>query len=90
MSNSALAPPALPNPPDDAQEASAGEARASIMTPRWLDGELVLLRRAVFGSRTVLQGCWLDWPVIRHKLLDEVADLLPQETVGPIVDADAR
>ena len=57
------------------------------MTPRWLDGELVLLRRAVFGSRTVLQGCWLDWPVIRRELLDEVADLLPQETVEPIVDA---
>ena len=68
-------------------ELLALEARASAMIPHWLDGELVLLRRAVVKDRTAVQVCWLDWPVIERELLDEVSDLLPHANVQPISDA---
>jgi signal transduction histidine kinase len=60
-----------------------GDVRASAMTARWIAGELLLARRVSADGQQYLQGCWLDWPVIRSWLLGEVADLLPSADLLP-------
>src|SRR5437899_3101213 len=30
------------------------------------------------ADKTSLQGCWIDWDLLRGNLLSEIADLLPQ------------
>ncbi len=51
--------------------------RTSRMVPLWLDKELFLVRRVMVGGDQVIQGCWLDWIVMRAELLKVISDLLP-------------
>jgi len=54
------------------------------MRPVWMNGELLLVRKVTAGKRTLVQGCWLDWPRMRASLLEEVKrDLLPSATLEP-------
>jgi signal transduction histidine kinase len=48
------------------------------MLPRVVSGELLLARTVCVGRKTSLQGCWIDWGLLRGNLLAEIADLLPQ------------
>jgi signal transduction histidine kinase len=54
----------------------------------WLGERLVLARRVQIGDQTVIQGCWLDWPVLEERLKAQVADLLPQVELMPITAAE--
>ena len=49
-----------------------------LMTPLWIDGNLILARRVTAGGREYVQGCWFDWPAIKASLLEMVVDLLPK------------
>ena len=71
VANSANRQSAANNPltPNDAQ--------TSVMTPLWVDGQLLLARQVELGNQRLVQGCWLDWPVLREELLSAVRDLLP-------------
>ena len=40
-------------------------------------GRLVLARRSYLDGRVYVQGCWLDWPKIKTRLLKSIHDLLP-------------
>jgi len=61
-----------------------------LMTPLWIDGELILARRVRAGGEEYVQGCLLDWPAIRKWLLQIVVDLLPEADLEPLrASADA-
>jgi len=71
------------NPPDVAAirfDAAGG----GLVTPLWLEGELVLARRVVLGGGEHVQGCLVDWPALERQLLATVADLLPQADLLPV------
>ena len=38
----------------------------------------------VGNGETVVQGCWLDWPQLKTRLLAEAADLLPEADLVPV------
>jgi signal transduction histidine kinase len=57
-----------------------------LMTPLWIDGELILARRVSAGGQEYVQGCLLDWPAIRTSLLEAIADLLPAADLVPVVE----
>src|SRR4051794_23766570 len=50
----------------------------------WIGPALILARRVRVEEGTFLQGCWLDWDVIRLELLGSVVDLLPQAGLEPV------
>jgi signal transduction histidine kinase len=64
--------------------ASASDAGALVFKALWLDGELVLTRRAPSSAGPVVQGVWLDWPHLRAALLASIHDLLPMADLRPI------
>ena len=48
----------------------------------WIGPALLLARRVRVEEGTFLQGCWLDWDVIRRDLMERAADLLPARQPG--------
>ena len=63
---------------------SPTELGGALMTPLWIRGELVLVRRMTVEGRDYLQGCLLDWPAMKAWLLEIVGDLLPQAELVPV------
>ncbi|HYW78140.1 MAG TPA: HAMP domain-containing sensor histidine kinase [Thermoguttaceae bacterium] len=55
-----------------------------LMTPLWIDDQLILARRVTAGGSEYVQGCLLDWPTIRTSLLEMVEDLLPEANLVPM------
>ena len=51
--------------------------QVGVTRPIWLGDRLVLVRRVGFNGETTVQGCWLDWPLLKTRLLAETSDLLP-------------
>ncbi len=78
-----------PQPPAEIREMPATAADGGPMTPLWLDGRLLLARRVTAAGRQYVQGCLLDWPAVRQRLLTTVADLLPKADLRPMPDAPA-
>ena len=74
-----VAPPAYA-PPRSARRPMPEGA----MTPLWLGGELVLVRRVQLDGAEYLQGCLLDWRRLRSWLQGEVADLFPEARLEPV------
>ncbi len=66
------------------------QALVGVMTPIWRSGELLLVRRVGVGGETYLQGCWLDWPVLRESLLVGIRDLLPRAVLEPAPSPEAH
>ncbi len=62
--------------------------REGISGPVWIADKLLFARRVQRGEEAVVQGCWLDWETLRHELLDEVSDLLPQADLVPIGEGE--
>jgi signal transduction histidine kinase len=56
-----------------------------LMTPLWIDGELILARQISAGGRQYVQGCLLDWSGIKTSLLEAIADLLPAADLVPFL-----
>jgi signal transduction histidine kinase len=65
---------------------SSPEVRVGMMTPLWLDGDLLLVRRVRLGKNDLVQGCRLNWSALRARLLDVVRDLLPEARLEPVRD----
>jgi signal transduction histidine kinase len=61
--------------------------REGISQPVWVGDRLLLARRVSISGRSVVQGCWLDWPKIKQALLSEVAELLPSVDLQPVRDS---
>lgn len=53
------------------------EAMPGPLVPRWVDGELVLERRAVRDGVEVTQGVWIDWAALEARLLAVATPLVP-------------
>ncbi|HTG35411.1 MAG TPA: HAMP domain-containing sensor histidine kinase [Thermoanaerobaculia bacterium] len=60
----------------------------SAFEARWLDGDLVLLRRVRRGDERLLQGSWLDWPALRAVLLGQVEAVAPASSLQPVGEHD--
>lgn len=52
------------------------------------DPELLLVRRVTLHDQELHQGLWMDWPVLRSRLLASASDLLPNATIEPIAESD--
>ncbi len=50
----------------------------------WIGPALLMARRVRVEEGTFLQGCWLDWDVLRRDLLATAADLLPTARLEPV------
>jgi signal transduction histidine kinase len=61
-----------------------------LMTPLWIDGQLILARRITVGGREYVQGCQLDWPTIKASLLETIADLLPAADLALVMNASGQ
>jgi signal transduction histidine kinase len=59
------------------------DVREGALRPLWFGQTLVLARRVEADGKTYVQGCWLDWPVIRQNLLGAIRDLLPTAQLEP-------
>ncbi len=64
------------------------EVQMSMMTPLWIDGDLVLARRVRMGDRDFVQGCLLAWSGedgLQRQLIaqNDIADLLPKAELVP-------
>ena len=55
----------------------------------WLGSTMILARRVRVAEATFLQGCWLDWDVIRADLMERAADLLPRARLEKVIAQDA-
>ncbi len=66
----------------------SSEPQTSAMTPRWIDGHLLLLRRVLQNGRVSIQGCELDWDGLQQDLRAEISDLLSDARIEPVADAD--
>ena len=66
----------------------AGTEVESAFEARWMDGDLVLLRRVRRGDARLLQGTWIDWPALRTFLLSQVAAVAPASNLAPVGERD--
>jgi len=69
---------------------SIAGAQTDVMTPLWFHDELFLARHVTVGKQSLVQGCWLDWPLIRQQLLTGIGDLLPDAQLGPATISDGE
>ncbi len=61
----------------------SSDVKTTVMTPLWIGDQLLLVRRVAARGEELIQGCWLDWPVVRDQLLAGVRDLLPEAGLEP-------
>ncbi|MEM7699420.1 MAG: histidine kinase dimerization/phospho-acceptor domain-containing protein, partial [Verrucomicrobiota bacterium] len=66
------------------------QSPASPMKPVWLNEELVLIRRVDDDRGPRMQGVWLDWEALEHRLLRSASDLFPEARLEPIRSTEAR
>lgn len=59
-------------------------ASVGVAQPIWVDGQLLLVRRVAYGGKSVIQGCWLDWPAMREHLQQQVAPLVQDVKLKPV------
>lgn len=59
-------------------EKQAGQAGQSVVM---FEEALFLRRQSYMGNQVFIQGCWLDWPQIRLRLLSSIRDLLPNASL---------
>ena len=64
--------------------APAGVEVESAFEARWMEGDLMLLRRVRRGDERLLQGTWLDWPGLRAFLLARIEPVVPASTLEPV------
>lgn len=71
---------------DDVTFDASQVVREGVTRPVWIGSRLLLARRVSYGEQTLVQGCWLDWERLKQMLLAEVADLLPNAELTPVLD----
>lgn len=72
------------------EQASLASAQLGPVKPVWVGDELILARRVRRGEAVEIHGAWMDWPTLRGALLEEVADLLPEPALTPVVPEETR
>jgi len=60
----------------------------SAFEARWLDGDLVLLRRVRRGDERLLQGSWIEWPALCAFLLKQIEAVAPASSLQPVGERD--
>jgi signal transduction histidine kinase len=87
-----------PNPSQSQQQVDAPIANASapitneqvgVSRPVWFGDKLLLARRVNMNEESVVQGCWLDWPRLKARLLSEAIETLPDADLVPATDEAA-
>ncbi len=68
-------------PPEQAK------VEVGVSRPMWVGDRLLLARRVEEDKRTVIQGCWLDWPKLKTRLLAETTDLIRGADLVPVLDS---
>ena len=68
--------------PDTPRAVSSG-VEEEAMKALWLEDRLLLARRIAVSGGEYAQGCWLDWPALKHDLLEKIRDLLPSADLRP-------
>jgi signal transduction histidine kinase len=68
-------------------EIPATDISGVLMTPLWIDGRLILARRITAEGKEYVQGCVLDWPLVKKSLLETIVDLLPGADLLPSTGA---
>ena len=58
--------------------------QVGVSRPVWVGDRLLLARRVVSNGVTGVQGCWLDWPLLKARLLGGATDLLPKADLLPV------
>ncbi|MCA9070459.1 MAG: HAMP domain-containing histidine kinase [Planctomycetaceae bacterium] len=83
--------PQAGNPVDDNAEIApqpggkgTGQSRHGPMHAIWHGESLLLVRRVMVDGHQSIQGCVLDWPEIRQRLLLDITDLLPDARLVPV------
>lgn len=61
---------------------------AGAVRPQWIGDELLLLRRVAMDEGEAIHGAWVNWPVLRDRLLAEIAEPLPRAALLAVTDAD--
>lgn len=59
----------------------------SVMKPLWAGDTLLLARQVSVNGQRYVQGCVLDWPLIRKSLVESTVDLLGETDVVPVHSA---
>lgn len=60
------------------------QIKEGVSRPIWLGDDLLVARRVRVDGNEIVQGCWLDWDVLRADMRAEVADLLPDVQLSPV------
>lgn len=58
--------------------------KVGVARPIWVDDRLLLARRVKTNGETSIQGSWLDWPLLKSRLLGEAEDLMPDADLLPM------
>ncbi len=72
------------------ERASLASAQLGPVKPLWIGEELILARRVRRGEEVEIHGAWMNWPVVRDALLEQVEDLFPAPTLIPEPDPSAE
>lgn len=54
----------------------------------WKSDRLMLIRSVKRSQGSVVQGCLLDWDKLRHTLTKQIADLLPDAQLEPVLQSN--
>lgn len=64
-------------------EESSSDVNVGTLQAVWLGDMLLLARRVAVNGGEYIQGCRVNWSVLKEQLLDEVEDLLPEADLHP-------
>ena len=70
----------------DTPKIAPASPREGVSRPIWINGQLLLARRAVYDGVDYIQGCWFDWETIEATLQEEISDLLPNAELVPVTN----
>ncbi len=67
-------------------KSSSDETSQQPMHAMWNGGKLVLARKVIIDGEEFVQGCLFNWPAIQDWMTDEIADLLPEARLTPLLN----
>jgi signal transduction histidine kinase len=72
------------NPAEALPLAARSSVSQGALEAVWVGPALLLARRVRVAEGTFLQGCWLEWDVVRRDLIESAADIAPQAALEPV------
>jgi signal transduction histidine kinase len=88
----------LPSPEGNIPQRSSQQQRTrvsfsveeGVMQPLWIGERLLFARRVSVNGAEYLQGCWIDWPLLKKDLLEGINDLLPKAQLEQVRGEDGE